>query len=87
MTQRAWTQGAMHTAKQPAGGWIGRIRPVHRLRIIGIDQNQFACADAGEMHLVGVHQKAAAVRIDHERKMIGHGLMHARGAPSSGTYR
>ena len=53
-----------------------RIRPAHRLRIIGIDQQQFACPDAGEMHLVGVDQKAAAVRIDSDRKMIGHGFMH-----------
>ena len=66
----------MHAAVQPPCGRIGRIRPAHRLRIIGIDQQHFACPDAGEMHLVGVDQKAAAVRIDSDQKMVGHGLMH-----------
>ena len=35
-------QGAMKTP----GGGIGRVRPVHRLCIVGIDQNQVRGFDA-----------------------------------------
>ena len=42
---------------QPPGGRVGRIGPVHRLGIVGVDQQQVARLDAREMHLVGVHQE------------------------------
>ena len=64
-------QGAMQT---PSGG-VGRVGPIHRLWIVGIDQNQVRGFDTREMRLIGVHQKLCAVIVDGHRKVIRHALV------------
>ena len=65
-------QGAMQTP----GSGIGRVGPVHRLRIVGIDQNQVRGLDAREVGLIGIHQKLRAIVIHGHREMICHTLVH-----------
>ena len=64
-------QGAVQT---PSGG-VGRVRAVHCLWIVGIDQNQVGGLDTREMRLVGVHEKLRAVLVDGHREVIRHALV------------
>jgi len=64
-------QGAMQTP----GSGVWRIGPVHRFRIVSINQNQVRGLDARKMRLIGVHQKLGAVLVDGHREVIRYPLV------------
>ena len=74
---RMWHQ-PMHPAMQPPGRGVGGIGARHNCRIIGVEQQHVGCADAGKMHLVGVHQELCAFRVHGQREMVGHRLVHVQ---------
>ena len=78
---------AVDRAVQAPGGRIGRVGAVHGFGIIGIDQQQFAGADAGEMPAVRVHQEPRAVVGHRVAEVVGDALVHVQPAPSSGRHR
>jgi hypothetical protein len=68
----------VNRAMQPPGRGIGRAGPVHRFRVVGIQQQQVRGPDSGEVHLVGIHQEPRAVTADRKAEMIGHRLVHVQ---------
>ena len=61
---------------QPPGGGIGRIGPLHRCGILGIQEQQVRGGDAGKMHLVGVHQELRAFGVHRETEMVRDPFVH-----------
>ena len=75
--------GPVHPAVQAPGRRIRRIGAFQRFRVLGVHQQQIARLDAGEMHLVRVHQKPRAGVIDREREVVGHPFVHVEpGCPA-----
>ncbi len=59
---------------QAPGGDVG-IGADQRVGVVGVHLDQVAGADAGEVHLVGVHQEAGAIVADRHREMVGDAFM------------
>jgi hypothetical protein len=68
---------AVQPAMQPPGRGIGRVRTVQGFGIVRVDHDEITCADAGEMHLVGVDQELRALFVDAQAEVIGNRLVHA----------
>ena len=77
---------AVQAAVQAPGGRVGCVRPVERVGIVGIHDQQVARLDARKVHLVRVHQEPGAVIIDRKAEMVGNALVHVepRRPPESG---
>jgi len=66
---------AVHRPVQPPCRRVRGVRAVHRLRVIGINEDQVRRPNSGEMRLIGVHQKLRAVIVNGNGEMVSHAFM------------
>ena len=67
-------------------GRIGRVRAIHRVLVVGVEQQQLARLDPREMPPSGVHEELLAVGRDGQAEVVCHGLVPAQvgGQPEGG---
>ena len=60
---------------QPPCRRVRGIGAAHRLRIVGINEDQIRGFDSGEMRLIGIHQKLRAASVNGDREMVSYAFM------------
>ena len=62
---------AVNGAVDAPGRRVGRVRAVHRVFVVGVEAEEIARLEAGEMPPARIHQKSPAVVAEREAEMIG----------------